>query len=598
MDLRKLHLHWRVSRHKDKAYRSYSLARAYRKDGKNRKEIVLKLGKLSDAEADMWRNVLKTIKKPDTFLATCDDIVVTDHFGYLDVAVASSIWDFWNIDAIFHDNGKRDVSLAKIARILSVNRCIDPVCKSKIPEWFASTALPWLLDVDSELINSSRIFRELDAIENLKESICEHLFRTINLKYPNSMRSVFYDLSSTTFTGARCALIEWGHCKEGYQNHVVLAIVVNKDGLPFYWEVLPGGTADAKTITWLMRRLKNRFKTIDTTLVFDRGMVSDDNLSLIEGEKIKYISAMDKSQLEGITGIDFGIFSFLDFKNVDAQANDLENFTKLNKDTYYREAKVEGGRRYILCFNPQLFKDQRKAREQAVVNFRTLVDNLNSELDGAKRSRQRKATYQKFKDGIRKFKLTKFVDVNLKIKHLKRIVKDGSEEKIRSYLGTVDVNKANMIDAGRLDGFWLLVTNHTEREGEPFKVSPGSAIAPYREKVVIESAFRDIKSFVEVSPVHVWNEAHVKAHYTICVLSHLINRTLTLRLHENTGKLTEKIVAHERLYSELSSCMIDRIKIKSADLSTYKKSLSTEKQIELLERIGKTDILVIDTIKN
>jgi hypothetical protein len=37
----------------------------------------LKLGKLSDAEADMWRSVLKTIKKPDTFLATCDDIVVT-----------------------------------------------------------------------------------------------------------------------------------------------------------------------------------------------------------------------------------------------------------------------------------------------------------------------------------------------------------------------------------------------------------------------------------------------------------------------------------------------------------------------------------------
>ena len=598
MDLAKLHLHWRVSRHKDKVYRSYSLARAYRKDGKNRKEIVLKLGKLSDAEADMWRNVLKTIKKPDTFLATCDDIVVTDHFGYLDVAVASSIWDFWSLDAIFNDNGKRDVSLAKIARVLSVNRCIDPVCKSKIPEWFSSTALPWLLDVDSELINSSRIFRELDAIESLKESICEHLFRTIDLKYPNSMESVFYDLSSTTFTGSRCALVKWGHCKEGYQNHVVLAIVVNKDGLPFYWDVLPGGTADANTITWLMRRLKSRFKTIDTTLVFDRGMVSDDNLSLIEGEKIKYISAMDKSQLEGITDIDFGIFSFLDFKNVDAQVNDLENFTKLNNNTYYREAKVEGERRYILCFNPQLFKDQRKAREQAVVNFRAFIDNLNSELDGAKRSRQRKATDHKFKDGIRKFKLTKFVDVSLKIQHLKRTIKDGSEQKIRSYLGTINVNEANMLEAGRLDGFWLLVTNHTEKEGKPFKISPESAIAPYREKVVIESAFRDIKSFAEVSPVHVWKEIHVKAHFTICVLSHLINRTLTLRLHENTGTLTENIVAHERLYSKLSGCMIDHIKIESADLSTYKKSLPTEKQKELLERIGKEDILALDIIKN
>ncbi len=598
MDLAKLHLHWRVSRHKDKTYRSYSLARAYRKDGKNRKEIVLKLGKLSNAEADGWRNVLKIIKNPDTFLATCDDIVVTDHFRYLDVAVANSIMDFWAIDTIFQDNGKRDVSLAKVVRILSVNRCIDPVCKSKIPEWFADTALPWLLDVDSEMINSSRIFRELEAIENFKESICEHLFRIINLKYPNSMKSVFYDLSSTTFTGSRCTLMKWGHCKEGYQNHVVLAIVVNKNGLPFYWDVLPGGTADATTIIWLMDSLKNRFKTIDTTLVFDRGMVSDDNLSLIEGEKIKYITAMDKSQLEGITGIDFGIFSSLDSKNVDAQANGLENFTKLNKNTYFSEVKLEGERRYILCFNPQLFKDQRKAREQAVVNFKTFVDNLNAELSDAKRSRQRKATYQKFKDGIRKFKLTKFVDVNLEMKHLKRTLKDGSEQKVRSYLGTVEINEINMLSAGKLDGFWLLVTNHTERAGEIFKISPESAIAPYREKVVIESAFRDIKSFVEVSPVHVWKEVHVKAHYTICVLSHLINRTLTLRLHENTGNLTEDYVSHERLYSELSKCMIDRIKIVSADLSTYKKSLPTEKQKELLERIGKEDLLTLDIIKN
>ena len=44
MELEKLHLHWRVSQYQGKTYRSYSLARARRQDGKNRKEIVLKLG--------------------------------------------------------------------------------------------------------------------------------------------------------------------------------------------------------------------------------------------------------------------------------------------------------------------------------------------------------------------------------------------------------------------------------------------------------------------------------------------------------------------------------------------------------------------------
>jgi transposase len=55
---------------------------------------------------------------------------------------------------------------------------------------------------------------------------------------------------------------------------LVLALLVNSDGLPFYWEVLPGGTADATTITWLLQRLESRFKIKQITLVFDRGMVS------------------------------------------------------------------------------------------------------------------------------------------------------------------------------------------------------------------------------------------------------------------------------------------------------------------------------------
>ncbi len=420
MDLAKLHLHWRVSRHNEKAYRSYSLARAYRENGKNRKEILIKLGKLSDEAAQRWRNLLKALKKPNTFLSTCDDIVVTNRFAYLDIATVNRIWDYWRLDEVFQQKGKRDVEIANIARILTANRCIDPVCKSQNPEWFSKTALPWLLDINTNSVNSSRIFRELGIIEDHKEAICEHLFKLMNCNNPESMKSAFYDLSSTTFTGSRCVLMKWGHCKEGFRNHVVLAIVVNRDGLPFYWEVLPGGTADVTTIIWLLERLKERFKINNTTLVFDRGMVSNDNLALLEEDKIKYISAMDKSQLEGITGIDFTIFSHLDPKNVEKQADKLTDFIKLNNNTYYREVKVEGKRRYILCFNPQLFKDQRKARDQAVANLRSYTNDLNTELQEAKKSRQHKATYRKFKNVIKKYKLTDFADVTLQILNLKR----------------------------------------------------------------------------------------------------------------------------------------------------------------------------------
>lgn len=590
MDLAKLHLHWRVGRHKEKIYRSYSLARAYRKDGKNRKEIVIKLGKLSDEEAERWRNFLKTIKKPDSFFTSCDDIVVTDHFAYLDVAAANAVWDQWRLDEVFQDSGKRDVEIVNIARILAVNRCIDPVCKSQTPEWFSKTALQWTLDIKADSINSSRIFRELEAIENHKEAICKHIFKILTRENARTMKSVFYDLSSTTFTGSRCVLMKWGHCKEGYKNHVVLAIVVNQEGLPFYWEVLPGGTADATTIDWLLGRLKKRFKTNNVTLVFDRGMVSNGNLCLIEDAEIKYISAMDKSQLEGITEIDFSMFSHFDPERVSKQIGKMGDFTKLNDNTYYREVKVEGKRRYILCFNPQLFQDQRKARNQAIENFQFLTNSLNAELLGAKRSRQRKATYKKFKQGITKFKLTNFVDVTLQVKHVVRKNADGIDKKIRFYHGTVRVDEKNTNTAGKLDGFWLLVTNHAEKEGDLFNMSPQQAISPYRDKVVIEAAFRDIKSFVHVAPVYVWTEVHVKAHYTICVLSHLINRTLTLQLHKHEGNLTKSIVSHEKLYQELSGCMIDRIKVENVGLSTYNMSRPTYEQQELIDRIGMNNL--------
>ena len=78
MDLANLHLHWRVSKHKEKSYRSYSLARAYRKDCKNRKEICVKLGKLSDEAANRWRVLLKTIKKTDAFVTTCNVVATVN----------------------------------------------------------------------------------------------------------------------------------------------------------------------------------------------------------------------------------------------------------------------------------------------------------------------------------------------------------------------------------------------------------------------------------------------------------------------------------------------------------------------------------------
>lgn len=588
IDLSQLHLDWGSSTYKGKVYRSYSLARPLWVDGKNKKETVIKLGKLSDAQVVQWRNLLKALKKPECFLTSFEDICNEKHYAYLDTAIANAIWDEWGLDVVFQNDGKRLVGIATVARILTINRCIDPVAKSKTPEWFRETALPWMLDISPREINPSRIFRELAVIESHKDSICRYLFKQLNRSDSTSMKSLFYDLSSTSFEGTKCKLMKWGHCKGGYENHVVLALIVNKNGLPFYWEVLPGCTADSTTINWLLESLKNKFNLKEfreITFVFDRGMVSDDNLSLLEEDGIKYISAMDKNQIENITEIDFTTFPDLNPKEIDKQADKLPEFNKINENTYCREIKVDGKRRYILCFNPQLFKDQRKARQQALANFRTFVNNLNLELLGAKKSRQRKITYSKFKKRLEKVKLSGFVDVALSIKHVYR-QENGPKHKIRTYQGTVVVDDNKMCLAGKRDGFWLLVTNHSEKEDQEFKLKTEEAITPYREKEIIEEAFRDIKSFVMIEPVFVWTEDHVKAHYTICVLSYLINRTLTMRLHENKGDKSKEIVAHQKLFKESSKCLLDYIEVKNIQQKEFNLTKRNAKQKELLQRVG------------
>jgi len=689
MKLSDLHLNWGARRQNGKEYRSYSLARSFRENGKNKKTIVLKLGKLSDDELNKWKELLYASKQPDAILTTADDLSVSNHFAYLDVATILEVWMQCGLNEIFTRPGKQETPLWKIAAILVLNRCIDPVCKSKSPTWFQQTALPYLLDLEPSVVNVNRIFRDLPAIEHCKEAICDFLFKKFMLEDPASMKSVFYDLSSTNFHGTKCLLMKWGHCKSGYDNHIVLALVVNSKGMPFYWEVLPGGTPDVTTIIWLLKRLKDKLTNTSLTIVFDRGMVSDENLDLLDGGQIRYISAMDKSQIENITNIDFSLFSKFTIENVDAQIQKQTMFAKLNEQTYYQEipngvnVKIEKAiescrrlvaeanqtlmqtkssrnrqsiekkfsriiakyelqdivkielneiqlekkpgnakiiksfhgllsideeakakviatrsnrdgyeRRYILCFNPQLFRDQHKATEQAIENCYNLFLHVNQELLQAKNSRSRKSAIKKFKNAIEKLKLKNVVDV--KLEEVVINPPDNSSEKKKSvvtYRGEMLINEEGRLQAGRLHGFWLLTSNQSEKINNCYQMSASELIEPYRTKVVIESSFRDIKSFIEISPVNVWTPMHVHAHYTVCVLSHLLNRILSIKLHQEKGRLTKDIVSHEKLYETLKHCCFNQINIKNAGIETYSFTKQSDQQKELLNRLGMNHLI-------
>ncbi len=597
MNIAFLHLHWGGGTYKGKRYKSYTLARSVRENGKNNHKAEIKLGKLTDDEVRWWKKLLLILKNPSSVITTLEDIITKKHYAYCDIAVVDRIWKYWKLDGAFKIKRNSEISLSAIAKILTINRCIMPESKSSVSKWIKTTSLPQLLDIDAEKINNSRIFRELKYIENNKENITNHLLEQYQKHFPNNLNQVYYDLSSTTFSGTKCIISKYGHCKEGYQTHVVLALLVTENGLPFYWEVLPGGTADAKTIDWFLEKCKEKFKKLNITAVFDRGFVSDKNLSNFEENKIKYITAMDRNQIKGIceNDVSFTEFSEFNVENIYEQIDKNKAFTKIDKNTYYKEIKVENKRRYILCFNPQLFIDQRNARDKSIETLKTeIIPEINEELLEAKKSRDLEATKNKFQKIMKRMKITSFTDIELESVYIKE-----NKANIKTFKGSLIINKSDKKKAIDLDGFWLLVSNLSEKndKGE-FIISSEKTLSPYREKVIIEDAFRDIKSFLDIAPVYVWLKKHIKAHYTICVLSYLINRTISNLLKENKGVVSNDIKTHCSVFKELKENSIDEIYIKNLDQSNYCLTMLTGKQKEILKRLKISGIEKVNNILN
>jgi transposase len=92
-----------------------------------------------------------------------------------------------------------------------------------------------------------------------------------------------------------------------------------------------------------------------------------------------------------------------------------------------------------------------------------------------------------------------------------------------------------------------------EKGQNQYIVSAKRIIEAYREKTQVEDAFKHIKSFVKIRPFFVNTDEHVKAVYTICVLSYFINRYLSEKRRESEGK---DYLNSKQLYAPFDSCKL------------------------------------------
>jgi transposase len=158
-------------------------------------------------------------------------------------------------------------------------------------------------------------------------------------------------------------------------------LLVNSEGYPFSWKILEdyNYTADVSTLMKNTDSWQKQFNFSKIIIVFDRGMVSDENLQNLENnESYLYITAVDKNQIAGVERVN--LERFKEFTNTTTEKEILsKGLKKYDETTFYEDLGADSSsRRHILVFNSDLLNDQRKTREE-------LIEKAMTELEEEKK---------------------------------------------------------------------------------------------------------------------------------------------------------------------------------------------------------------------
>jgi len=250
---------------------------------------------------------------------------------------------------------------------------------------------------------------------------------------------------------------------------------------------------------------------------------------------------------------------------------------KYDEATFYEDMGIDSAsRRHILIFNSDLLKVQRKTREKLIDIAIKELEEENELLLNAKKSRNLKPTEHRISEILRKKGVQSFID--LKLESINISGESGSS--ISSFNLTYERNDEAIKKAMLVDGIWMLVTNITDTlKSEEDRFKPEELISAYRDKNRIEEAFRDVKSFIKFQPTFVYTDDHVRAHYTICILSYLLDVTVTNRLRQ---KPIEGIGSVDKVHRILRRCEAGKLGVKGFDRSGLKLMPLTDEQKSVL----------------
>jgi len=329
-----------------------------------------------------------------------------------------------------------------------------------------------------------------DAIEQLekptgavrcnKDLIEEALFERRRDLF-TEVELVFFDTTSLYFEGRGGESIgQRGHTKDHRPDlkQMIVGMALDVEGRPICCEMWPGNTADVTTLLPVVKRMRERFRIRDITVVADRGMVSQATLEAFEKSDppVRYILGVRMRRQKEVSLSVLGSRARW-FESVPERSKAKDPAPLKVKEVWVEE------RRYIVCLNEEERRKDAHDREAIVAHLKEQLRNGDKSLVGNK--------------GYRRY---------LKVEGSGHFVIDEKQLKAEE----------------RYDGLWVLRTNTVYNAETVAHV--------YKALWTVEDIIRTAKSILETRPIyHKCNET-IRGHVFCSFLALLLKTELERRM--------------------------------------------------------------------
>jgi transposase len=409
------------------------------------------------------------------------------------------LWKRLELDRFFEaavDEDSAEVPWSRVAALLAINRLCAPGSELAIEQrWYPSTALDDLLGIEEGKINDTRLYRCLDRILPHKTKLERHLKQRYGELFGAEFDVLLYDLTSTYVEGAaqKNPMMRRGYSRDHRPDcqQMVIALIVNSEGFPFSYETFDGNRADVSTMETILRMVERKYGKARRIWVFDRGIVSEENLAAIRKRGGQYLMGTPRSQM----------------KQFEAELLNKESWTQVRPEVEVKKIAIpQGEETYILCRTAGRQEKEKAIRSRISSSMEKALQGLEKTIATAHLKDRNKMERRLGKIQARHPQVNDLYDVELR----------QTAEGVRLLWQIKQDRKAWRESR---EGAYLLRTNLQAGTAEELW-------SKYMQLTEAEASFRALKSELSIRPLFHQKEPRVKAHVMVAFLGYALWVTL------------------------------------------------------------------------